>query len=517
MLEVNGKRVPEVEINQPWEYIEGSSQRLALGAPINHILFHGARGPGKTDTQLMRFRRNVGVGYGAFWRGIIFDRKYKNLDDIVAKSKRWFPRYDDGARWYSSKSDYKWVWPTGEELLIRAFERIDDYWDYHGQEFPSINWNEITKYPNADGYEAMMSCNRSSWTQEKDGIIDEVTGEYLTPPIPLEVFSTANPWGPGHAWVKERFIDAAPEGEIKVIKTKVYHPRLKEDVEIEKTQIAIFGSYRENIFLSPEYVAELEGITDENKREAWLHGNWDITAGGALDDVFRKHLHVIPRFPIPAGWRVDRSMDWGSSHPCSVGWWAEANGEEAIVTLEDGSVVTFCPPAGTLIQIGELYYAESLIKNVGTRRGPSAIAEDIIEYETRLLEEGWIVEQPWPGPADNQIRNVTDSESDTIETKFSNAGVRWTESDKAKGSRKIGLELIRERLRAVFADPEAPALYFMKNCLASIATLPPLPRDEDDPDDVDTQAVDHPYDMVRYRVLKGWNRVVTALKFTMPS
>lgn len=511
MLRLNDREIPEVEINRPWEFIPGTSQKLALGAPVNHILYHGARGPGKTDTQLMRFRRRVGLGYGSFWTGIIFDRKYKNLDDIVRKSKRWFNRYEDGAQWYSSKSDYKWVWPTGEELLIRAFETADDYWNYHGQEYPFIGWNEITKYPNADPYESMMSCNRSSWTQEKDSERDPETGEFLTPPIPLEVFSTANPWGPGHAWVKERFIDAAPAGEIKKITTKVYHPALKKDVEVTKTQVAIFGSYKENIYLSPEYVAELEGITDPNKRAAWLEGDWDVTAGGAIDDVWKKHIHVLPRFPIPKGWRVDRSMDWGSSHPCSIGWWAEANGEEAYVTFPDGTVRTFCPPPGTIIQIGELYFAESFTKNVGLRKGPTEIAEKIIAYEIKLMAEGWIQEQPWPGPADNQIRNVNDVESETIETKFSNAGVRWTESDKAAGARKVGLELIRERLRAAYDDTEEAALYFMENCLASIATLPPLPRDEDDPDDVDTEAVDHPYDMVRYRVLKSANRAVRSI------
>jgi len=511
------KPEPEIVLEDVWEYIPESSQELALAAPCHHILYHGARGPGKTDTQLMRFRRNVGIGYGSYWRGVIFDRKYKNLDDLILKSKRWFPRFDDGAKFLESASSYKWVWPTGEELLFRAFEKPDDYWNYHGQEFPFIGWNELCKYPNLDAYETMMSCNRSSWTQEKDSPIDGETGEYLVPQIPLEVFSTTNPYGPGHNAVKERFIDPVPAGEVLEVTTKVFHPALKKDVDITKTQVAIFGSYKENIYLSPEYVAELEKISDPNKRKAWLEGDWDITAGGALDDVYRKHLHVIPRFPVPAGWRVDRSMDWGSSHPCSIGWWAEANGEEATVILGDGSVVSFCPPAGTLVQIGELYFAESMTKNVGLRLGPTAIAEKIIAYEIKLMEDGWIAEQPWPGPADNQIRNVTDSESDTIETKFSNAGVRWTDSDKAKGSRKIGLELMRDRLRAVFDDPEEPALYFMENCLASIATLPPLPRNEDDMDDVDTTAVDHPYDMVRYRVLKGWNRIATALKFTMPS
>jgi len=501
---------PEVVFEDVWEYIPDSSQELALGADCSHILYHGARGPGKTDTQLMRFRRNVGIGYGSYWRGVIFDRKYKNLDDLILKSKRWFPRFDDGAKFLESASAYKWVWPTGEELLFRAFEKPDDYWNYHGQEFPFIGWNELCKYPKSDPYDAMMSCNRSSWTQEKDSEVGE-DGEYLLGPIPLEVFSTTNPYGAGHNWVKERFIDAAPAGDVLEVTTRVFHPALKRDVDITKTQVAIFGSYKENIYLSPEYVAELEKISDPNKRKAWLEGDWEITAGGALDDVWRKAIHVIPRFAIPPTWRVDRAMDWGSSHPCSIGWFAEANGEEAIVALADGTLRSFCPPAGTLVQIGELYFAESFTKNVGLRLGPTAISEKIIAYEIRLMEEGWVIDQPWPGPADNQIRNVTDSESDTIETKFKNAGVRWTESDKAPGSRKNGLELIRDRLRAPYDEPEQPGLYFMENCLASIATLPPLPRDEDDPDDVDTDAVDHPYDMVRYRVLKGANRVVTSL------
>jgi hypothetical protein len=110
-------------------------------------MYTGARGPGKTDTQLMRFRRNVGVGYGPFWRGVIFDREYKNLDDLVNKSRRWFNQFGDGARFLSSAQDYKWTWPTGEELLFRAIKKLDDYWNYHGQEFPFIGWNELCKYP----------------------------------------------------------------------------------------------------------------------------------------------------------------------------------------------------------------------------------------------------------------------------------------------------------------------------------------------------------------------------------
>jgi hypothetical protein len=76
--------------------------------------------------------------------------------------------------------------------------------------------------------------------------------------------------------------------------------------------------------------------------------------------------------------------------------------------------------------------------------------------------------------------------------------------------------LIRDRLEAAVRG-EGPGLYFMRNCEASIETLPSLPRDEEKIDDVDTSAEDHCYDMVRYRVLKGSNRSASKFKIVMPS
>ena len=64
---------------------------------------------------------------------------------------------------------------------------------------------------------------------------------------------------------------------------------------------------------------------------------------------------------------------------------------------------------------------------------------------------------------------------------------------------------------------EGPAIYFMNNCKASIETLPPLPRDDDNLDDVDSDAEDHIYDAVRYRVLKGSNRMATKIKVVYPN
>lgn len=501
-----------------WVAIPDSSQELALSKSneCHHVLYTGARGPGKTDTQLQAFRKHVGMGYGTYWRGVIFDREYKNLDDLISKSKRWFYAHDDGCKWLSSKSDYKWIWPTGEELLFRQIKTEDDYWNYHGQEFPYIGWNELCKYYNSRLYDMMMSCNRTSFQPERDTPKNS-RGQYQTkygwplPNLPLKVFSTTNPYGPGHNWVRRRFITPAPYGRIVRRSVEVFNPRTQQNEVIEKKQITIFGSYKENIYLPPEYIAELESITDENLRQAWLKGNWDIVAGGALDDVWDTKTHLLPRFQVPEGWRVDRALDWGSSHPFAVGWFAEANGEEA--TLPDGT--TFCPPPGTLIQISEWYGTKEIGTNVGLKMSATDLADGIIQREIELMRNWWIPQQPWPGPADNQIRDVRESDVDTIEKKMSDRGVRWIESDKSPGSRRNGLQLVRDRLEAA-KRREGPALYFMENCIATRETVPTLPRDEIKIDDVDTTAEDHVYDMIRYRVAASSNRLATVIPGFLP-
>jgi hypothetical protein len=457
----------------------------------------------------------VGIGYGSFWRGIILDQEHKNLDDLVAQSLRFFPQFNDGAKFLSSASGYKWVWPTGEQLLFRHIKTVQEYNKFHGHEYPFIGWNELTKYPTSEVYDAMCSTNRSSFVSELHTPKDK-DGNYLTPdgkplpPIPLQVFSTTNPSGPGHNWVKRRFINCAKNGEVVKRKSVVYHPAKKENVEIEITQVAIFGSYKENIYLDPKYIADLNRAceTNPNLAKAWLEGSWEFTAGGAIDDLWRKDIHVVPRFKIPKEWYIDRSFDWGSTHPFSVGWWAESNGEEVI--LPNGTKKYFTP--GSLIRINEWYGAEDIGTNIGLKMSARDIANGIIEREIAMMEGDWIDTQPYPGPADNQIGNIVEIGDDSIKAKMEDLGVRWTESDKSPGSRINGLQLLRERLQSSI-DGEGPGIYFMQNCMAAIETLPSLPRDDKKIDDVDTNSEDHVYDEVRYRVLKDNKRAARKIKF----
>ena len=492
-----------IEENKPrivWTPLDGS-QSLALDTRAQHTLYTGTRGPGKSECQLARFRRRVGMGYGSFWRGIIIDREYKNLDDLVSKSKRFFYAFNDGAVFLSSNSAYRWVWPTGEELMFRSAKEDGDYWNYHGQDIPFIGWNELSKYPTSALYDMFMSCNRSSWTQEKDSPKDE-DGNYLLPPMPLEVFSTTNPWGAGHGWVKERFIDPAPYGTVIRKKVKVFDPQKQENVEIERTQVAIFGSWIENKYLDPIYITSLMETKDENMKKAWLTGDWDIAAGGMFSAAWKPEVHIKRRFVIPKGWRLDRTFDWGSAHPFWVGFWAEANGESAMIFNTDGSVEEFCPPRGSYVLYEEIYGTEKRHTNRGLGWAPSQVADEILRVEQLLRKQGWIDEfvKIHAGPADNQIRNVTRKDQETIEKTMAKTGVRWAPSDKSNGSRKVGKEALVQRLHNA-RKGEGPGIYVMDNCRDSIDIIPNLPRDEKDPDDVDTTAEDHPYDGWRYKVL----------------
>ena len=478
------------------------SQCLALSCPCDEILYEGTRGPGKTAAQLMRFYRHVGRGYGAFWKGVIYDIEFKNLDDIIAQSKKLFSKLKDGARFLESPSKLMWVWPTGEQLLFRYEKDAAGYWNYHGQEFPFIGHNELTKRADGEFYEAMFSCMRSSFRPEDYPLPDET----LLPPIPLECFSTTNPFGVGHSWVKKHFIDPAPRGTVQRRSIVVTNPQTDKEETVVLTRVAIHGSWRENKFLDPMYIARLKSIKDPNKRKAWVEGDWSVTAGGRFDHLWDESIHVVKPFEIPAGWAVDRSHDWGESKPFSNLWFAESNGEGDY-------------PAGTLFVIGEFYGCEPDQHNVGLKMSASNVAKVVKQIDNALqnasnkvdsvgeinispgIAPGGVV----AGPADNAISNK-DDEQISIADKMSKQGVYWTKSDKSPGSRINGAAVLCEMLEAAIEGkasesglPELPALYFFENVRGIISRFPILARDTKKPDDVDTDQEDHDYDALRYR------------------
>jgi hypothetical protein len=295
----------------------------------------------------------------------------------------------------------------------------------------------------------------------------------------------ANPGGVGHNWFKSRYVDPAPPCtpfyDQALMTWRVFIPSRLED------NPKLLGN-------DPEYwrrvMAAANGRRDLIK--AWRYGEWDIVAGGMFDDLWRADRHVLPAFPIPSSWRVDRAFDWGSSKPFSVGWWAESDGTHA----PNGRVY----PRGTLFRIAE-FYGWNGQPNQGLKMLAGDIAKQIVEQEQQMRDRGLVSTRIQPGPADTSIFNAENGVC--IADDMVKHGIEWHRADKSPGSRKTGAEKLRARLTASCQVPmEDPGIFIFEGCRQWIRCVPVLPRDPQDSDDIDSNAEDHNYDETRYRLLQ---------------
>jgi hypothetical protein len=429
----------------------------------------------------MDFGQFVGLGYGSAWKGILFRQTFPQLSDVISKTKKWFWKIWPQAKY--NESQHFWHWPTGEMLLLRQFQRPDDYWNFHGHEYPWIGWEELCNWPDPTGYLRMMSTCRSS-----------------NPNVPRRYRSTTNPYGPGHNWVKFRF-------RLPGYRSIPILDSLDDDGKPEPPRVAIHGSIHENRLLldaDPDYIDRIRASArNEAERRAWLEGSWDIVAGGMFDDVWDEKVNVVAPFTIPSSWKIDRSFDWGSSKPFSVGWWAESDGSD--VVMPDGSVRSTV--RGDLFRIAE-WYGWRGRPNEGLRLLATDIAKGIVDREVRWGIHGRVK----PGPADSSIFDAENG--NCIATDMAKPvrlddgthykGVTWTKADKRPGSRKTGWEQMRKAFknakRPKHGPREEPGVFVFDTCQQFRRLIPVLPRSEKDQDDVDTDAEDHIGDETRYRV-----------------
>ena len=472
------------------------SQELFLSCPLFEVLLAGNRGGGKTDALVMDFAQFVGKGFGEAWRGTLFRQTYDQLRDVIAKTKRWYPKiWELGKEVNYNRNEHFWEWSTGEILYLRQYERDDDYDKYHGHEYPWIGWEELTTWASDIGYRRMMSLCRST-----------VEG------MPRHYRATTNPYGPGLTWVKDRFklpshFNKVIEGELDVDLGKKLPPR-----------VAIESLLQENLILlkaEPDYDVKIaQAARNEAEKDAWLNNNWDVAAGSMFHDVWDNRYNLVQPFEIPSSWRVDRSFDWGSSKPFSVGWWAQSDGTDYLGA--DGR--WHATVRGDLFRIHE-WYGWTGKADTGKRMLATDVARGI-----RLREMNTPVLRPLkvrPGPADSSI--YTSEDGPTIADKMKKAirlddgrkvpGVKWKPADKSAGSRKNGWETMRDMMKAAHPNKsgnprEEPGLFVFSTCYDGfLRTVLVLPRDEKDPDDCNTKAEDHAADEARYRVRAKIGRV----------
>ncbi len=301
----------------------------------------------------------------------------------------------------------------------------------------------------------------------------------------------------GHSWVKHRWRLPAPQNRMC---SQLITDSVDKNGDIEPPRIAIMGHIRENhvlLFADPGYIGRIKSSARNHAElEAWLNGSWDIVAGGMFDDLWEPNIHVLPNFPlhlIPKGWRMDRSYDHGQSHPFSVGWWGESNGEP----VEFGGK-KYGTVRGDLIRIAE-WYGWTGEPNVGARMLTSEIAKGILDRENQMGIYGRVK----TGIADGSIFDEYEPGLSVVGEMRKN-GVDWYAADKGPGSRKQGWEQIRERLQGAKPGDEGvreePGLFILETCDQFLRTIPVLPRSDRDLDDADTSAEDHIADEARYRV-----------------
>jgi hypothetical protein len=307
----------------------------------------------------------------------------------------------------------------------------------------------------------------------------------------------SNPGSIGHNWVKFSFIDNASEYEIRKV------PRREGGM----LRQFIPARLSDNPALSesdPEYDERLEGLGDPELVRAMREGDWDIVAGGMFDDLWKRDKHFIEPFTIPSSWRLDRTFDWGSSRPFSVGWWAESDGTKA----PNGRTY----PRGSLFRFAE-WYGWNGKPDVGCKMLAVEIAREI-----KRLELLWHLNGYWAGAQDRVKPGAADSSIFDVENDMCIArdmqkeGVRWLEADKSPGSRKNGAEIFRKYLKASLASPmEHAGVFIFNRCTNFARTIPVLPRDEKIRDDVDTHAEDHIWDETRYRILEPRHKSETTV------
>jgi hypothetical protein len=461
-----------------WEFMP-HGQGLFLHCPYFEVLLEGNRGGGKTEVLLMDFVQHTDKGYGRYWRGLLLRKTYPELTDVIEKSMRIMPLIAPGVTY--NQSTHTWQFPTGETLRFAFAEREADYWKYHGAEYPWIAWEELTTHANDKAYRKFMSLCRSP-----------------IPGMPRKYRASTNPYGVGHGWVKARF-------RLPGMRNRVINDDKDDNGDSLPSRIAINVRLTDNSVLlraDPDYIKKLrQSADDPGQLAAWIAGSWDIVSGGMFDDVWKPRHHVLPNFTPPSSWRIDRAYDDGSSAPFAVGWFAQSDGTDLMLP---GRVMHTIP--GDLFHIREWYGHNGKDgKNEGLKMDAHEITAGIIERELLWGIHGRV----YDGPADSRIFSnehgvcVADDMAQPVTINGKRyAGLNWLAADKSGGSRVAGWKQLRSLLKCSIpfdGRREKPGLFVCEGCVQWQRTVPSLPRDEKNRDDVDTTSEDHAGDMTRYR------------------
>ena len=439
----NGSSIAEPRHIYPTE-----KQQIALDCPCDTIVFGGSRGGGKSACSYMKIMQHATL-YGKDAHILFLRKTLKELEPNIDEAKRW---YEGIAVWKEQKKRFEFKNGAICEFDYLEGDKIDSY---QGHAYTLVVYDELGNFSSIREFDLMRGNMRSAKG------------------IPCQIFATCNPGGTLHNIIKARFIDVAPpmtpvadgwDDSGKPLTWKVYIP----------------STLYENPYLlknDPTYIQRLKQIGSPEMVRAWLLGDWNIISGGAFDKLFDRDIHVIKPFRVPQNWRIIEVYDDGTAKPYAVCWFAVSDGSD--YTLPNGE--TRHTIRGDTFVIAELYGWNGT-PNVGTGESVESKAIKIKAKEKAL---GYHISERIADSA------IFSSKVHSIADDFEENGICFTPCNKKQGSRINSINIFRNRLIGSLERKESAGIFWFNTCLNSIRTIPTLPRDKKNPDDVDSLSEDH--------------------------
>ncbi len=331
------------------------------------------------------------------------------------------------AAYHDTEKAFRFV--NGSRLKMGYCDHDSDVLQYQGQEYDVIFLDEATQFSEYQ-FGSLTACVRG------------------TNDFPKRMYLTCNPGGVGHAWVKRLFVDRdyreseRPE-DYRFIPATVYdNPAFTQKM--------------------PDYVRTLENLP-ENQKKAWLYGDWDIFEGQYFS-MWRRNLHVIRPFELPADWRRYVTLDYGWD--MLAAYWIALDGR------------------GRATVYRELYESGLLASQAAAKILEMSRGERIYQFLA---------------PPDLWNRH-SDTGKSTAEW-FGEAGIRLLRTN---NQRVQGWYDLAEWLQPLPGGEGGltPSLRVFENCPNLIRTLPALRFDPHNPNDVATEPheLTHAPDAIRYFV-----------------
>lgn len=416
------------------DVLDGGEPRAPAARALG---YGGAAGGGKSDAAVA-----LGVLWALAFRESsvgFFRRKFTELegaDGAIQRSQTLLaPARDIGLASYNT-AQHTWRFATGSILKFCHCEHAANRFDYQSQAFDLLIIDEATHFT-WEIVDYLMTRNR-------------LTRDWI--PQPLAVFLT-NPGNIGHLWFKGQFATQPPEKKVEVelpsgeTETRFFIPAKLADNPILDRRGG--GAYRKTLM-----------SRDELTRKALLEGDWDIFVG-QMFTTWRKDRHVCRPFEIPSHWPKWRAVDWGRANPFCCLWLAQHP------------------------DIGRVFVYRSVYE-VGLTDRQQARLILTNSPASEKLKLTYADPSMW---TKKTHEDVTFSSAD----EYAKEGVVLTraDNDRMTGVRKV------HNLLADLPDG-LPGLVIFDTCDDLVRTLPALPRDEANVEDVDSESEDHAYDALRY-------------------